>query len=361
MRSTLCYPSLPQAFSEISNGLRLPFVDSARLGGRIDGRSRAVRWNGQAAGVNQTRPPPCFWRAPADHLLRFRGWPPNLPGWLARDKIDGYMPMRRLPPWIWLALAAVSGITASIVWMMHQSVQPVLVKAPTVAALTVKREIAPATRLGADLLATAVWSQENLPTGAFTSAAEVEGRVTAFPMAEGELILEKKLAPKGTVPGLTALLSPNMRAMTVKVDEASGVAGFVAPENRVDVLITVDKGEYSKAPLSRVLLQNLRVLGTGQRTENRPGDKPQVVPTVTLEVSPVEGERLALAAQTGRISLVLRGQDDKQLVLTQGVSAGNLFGPPPPVAPAVADPKQPAPPRRISEIIRGLQRQPVNF
>ena len=258
-------------------------------------------------------------------------------------------------------LAVVSGIIASIVWLKHQGVQMVPVKAPTVAALTVKRDIAPATRLDADLLTTTAWSRDNLPTGAFTSAAEVEGRVTAFPMVEGELILEKKLAPKGTIQGLTALLSANMRAMTVKVDEASGVAGFVAPENRVDILVTVDKGEYNKAPLSRLLLQNLRVLGTGQRIENHPGDKPQVVPTVTLEVSPAEGERLALAAQAGRISLVLRGQDDNQLVLTQGVSAGNLFGPTTPVAPAVAEPKLPAPPGRISEIIRGLQREPVNF
>jgi pilus assembly protein CpaB len=258
-------------------------------------------------------------------------------------------------------LAAVSGIIASIVWIKQQGAQPAPVKAPTVAALTVKRDIPPATRLGADLLGTVAWSRDNLPNGTFTSAAEAEGRVTAFPMVEGELILEKKLAPKGTVPGLTALLSANMRAMTVKVDEASGVAGFVAPENRVDVMLTVDKGEYNKAPLSRVLLQNLRVLGTGQRIENHPGDKPQVVPTVTLEISPVEGERLALAAQAGRISLVLRGQDDNQLVLTQGVSAGSLFGSTATVIPAVAEPKRPAPPRRIGEIIRGLQREPVNF
>ena len=258
-------------------------------------------------------------------------------------------------------LAAVSGITASIVWMMHQGVQPAPVKAPTVAALIVKRDIAPATRLGADLVATTAWSRVNLPQGAFTNAADIEGRVTAFPMVEGELILQKKLAPKGTVPGLTALLSPHRRAMTVKVDEASGVAGFVAPENRVDVMLTVDKGEYNKDPLSRVLLQNLRVLGTGQRIENRPGDKPQVVPTVTLEVSPAEGERLALAAQAGRISLVLRGQNDSQPVLTQGVSAGNLFGSTTNVPPAVAESKRPTPPRHITEIIRGLQREPVNF
>ncbi len=258
-------------------------------------------------------------------------------------------------------LAAVSGIIASVVWIKHQGVQPAPVELQSVAALIVKRDIAPATRLDAALMTTAAWSRENLPKGAFTNVAELEGRVTAYPMVEGELILEKKLAPKGTIPGLTALLSAHMRAMTVKVDETSGVAGFVVPENRVDVLLTVDKGEYHKDPLSRVLLQNLRVLGTGQRIENRPGDKPQIVPTVTLEVSPTEGERLALAAQAGRISLVLRGQDDNQLVLTQGVSAENLFGPTTKVPPPVAELKQPAPPRRIGEIIRGLQREPVNF
>jgi pilus assembly protein CpaB len=276
--------------------------------------------------------------------------------------------MRQLPPWIWLMLAAVFGIIASVAWIKHQGVQPAPIESQTVAALIVKRDIAQATRLGADMIAATAWSRENFPKGAFINAAELEGRVTAFPMVEGELILEKKLAPKGTVPGLTALLSVNMRAMTVKVDEASGVAGFVAPENRVDVLVTVDKGEYNKDPISRVMLQNIRVLGTGQRIETRPGDKPQVVPTVTLEVSPAEGERLALATQAGHISLVLRGQDDGQLVSTQGASAGSLFGPvanvpPANFPPAVVEPKPPtpAPARHISEIIRGLQREPVTF
>ncbi|MCL4500916.1 MAG: Flp pilus assembly protein CpaB [Deltaproteobacteria bacterium] len=271
--------------------------------------------------------------------------------------------MSRLPPWIWLLLAALSGITASFVWFMHQGGQPARLEPQTRTVLTAKRDIAPATLLSAEMMATTDWNRGNLPKGAFTSVAEIEGRVTALPMVEGDLLLEKKLAPKGTVPGLTALLSANKRAMTVKVDEASGVAGFVAPENRVDVLVTVDKGDYNKDPLSRVMLQNIRVLGTGQRIETRPGDKPQIVPTVTLEVSPAEGERLALAAQTGRISLVLRRQDDGRVVLTQGASAVSLFGPAENSSPPVAEPNPvaPAPTKRMSEIIRGLQREPVNF
>jgi pilus assembly protein CpaB len=92
--------------------------------------------------------------------------------------------------------------------------------------------------------------------------------------------------------------------------------------------------------------------------ETRPGDKPHIVPTITLEVSPSEGERLALAAQEGRISLVLRGQGDRLPVETLGVNAGQLFGrkPEPPPAPMVK-----APPRRTVEVIRGNESGPATF
>ena len=96
----------------------------------------------------------------------------------------------------------------------------------------------------------------------------------------------------------------------------------------MDVVVIVDKGEYNKDPIAKIVFQNLKVLGTGQSMEYRPGDKPQVVPTVTLEVTPAEGERLALAAQEGRISLVLRGRGDQQLVDTLGVDTTKLLGRP---------------------------------
>ncbi len=268
--------------------------------------------------------------------------------------------MHRLPPWIWLLLAGVFGIAASLAWVKSQShPAPIVEKAAMV--LVAKQDIPPATRLSADQVQLSPWSRTHLPKGAFTSLGDLEGRVIAYPLVEGELILEKKLAPKGTLPGLTALLPATKRAMTVKVDEASGVAGFVVPDNRVDVLVTIDKGEYNKNPLSRVLLQNLRVLGTGQRIESRPGDKPQVVPTVTLEVSSEEGERLALASQEGRISLVLRGQEDNKMITTQGINAGTLFAASDKIRQADTDLKPAAPPRRKVQVIRGLQQEPVGF
>jgi len=271
--------------------------------------------------------------------------------------------MPRLPGWAWLLLAIAFATLASYMalgWLKRQAA----VQSPkekTTIVVVAKIEVAPTSLLTEVQLKTEVWHQEKPPPGSFNNLEQVVGRVTATSIMLGELVTENKLAPKGAVPGITALLSPNQRAMTVKVDEASGVAGFLTPGNRVDVVVVVDKGEYNKDPLAKLLFQNLKVLGTGQKLENRPGDKPQIVPTVTLEVTPEQGERLALAAQEGRISLVVRGQGDQQLVETLGADASRLFGRPrqaipqaPPAAAAVS------PRARTVEMIRGLERVPVN-
>jgi pilus assembly protein CpaB len=270
--------------------------------------------------------------------------------------------MRRIPGGTWLILAIVCAILASYLavgWLKRQR-QAARPKAPkSVQVVVAKTKVWPATALNAEQLKLDTWHQENPPLGGFNRIDQVVGRVAASSLTPGELILESRLAPKGTAPGITALLSPSKRAMTVKVDEASGVAGFLAPGDWVDVVVVVDKGTFDRDPLARVLFQNLKVLGTGQRLENRPGDKPVIVPTVTLEVTPEEGERLALAAQEGRISLVLRGQGDQQMVDTRGVEASGLFTRPtksPPPAPAVQTP----PPQTV-EVIRGTERQSVNF
>ena len=267
--------------------------------------------------------------------------------------------MPRLPGWAWLLLAIGFASLATYMAMGYlkrqAAVQPP--KEKTAIVVVAKSGIDPASRVSPAQLQTEVWHQEKAPQGSFSSVSQVEERVAATLIMPGDLILENKLAPKGTVPGISALLSPNQRAMTVKVDEASGVAGFLTPGSWVDVVVVVDKGEYNKSPIAKLLFQNLKVLGTGQKLETRPGDKPQIVPTVTLEVSPEQGERLALAAQEGRISLVLRGQGDQQLVETLGTDAGKLFGDPrktTPSAPPIA--ARVSPPVRTVEMIRGLDR-----
>jgi pilus assembly protein CpaB len=274
--------------------------------------------------------------------------------------------MRRLPPWLWLILALIFGATATFMamgWLQSQSQKVAQQTNPEMVSVVVAaKDVPSAVALAGDQLKVRQWPQDSALAGKFSRLEDAVGRVTAIPMAAGEPVVESKLAPKGVIPGLTALLSPEKRAMTVKVDEASGVAGFLNPDNRVDVVVTVDKGDFNNDPISKVVLQNLRVLGTGQRIEKRLGEKPQVVPTVTLEVTPVEGERLALATREGMISLVLRNQQDEQVVQTIGVRTSTLLGSATPV-PAVQENKEdrPAPMLRTVEVIRRVSKESMTF
>jgi pilus assembly protein CpaB len=271
--------------------------------------------------------------------------------------------MRRLPPWVWLMLALVFGATATFMamgWLKNQS-QKVAEHEKTVLVPVVvaSKDVPSAVALSGDQLKVRMWPSDSALVGKFSRLEDATGRVTAIPLAAGEPVLESKLAPEGVIPGLTALLSTDKRAMTVKVDEASGVAGFLNPDNRVDVVVTVDKGDYNKDPVSKLVLQNLRVLGTGQRIEKRLGEKPQVVPTVTLEVTPEEGESLALATREGMISLVLRNQQDEQVVQTPGVRTSNLLGY---VTPATEAPGNSAPSAMYTvEVIRRLTKENMSF
>jgi pilus assembly protein CpaB len=277
--------------------------------------------------------------------------------------------MRRVPPWLWLMMALFFGAMATFMamgWLKKQAQiakpKPAQQMVPVVVAA---KDVPPTVALARDQLKVHLWPPDSALAGKFSRPEELEGRVTAIPLAAGEPVLENKLAPKGVIPGLTALLPQDKRAMTVKVDEASGVAGFLNPDNRVDVVVTVDKGDYNQDPISKVVLQNLRVLGIGQKIEKTLGDKSQVVPAVTLEVTPTEGERLALAVREGAISLVLRNQQDLHTVSTAGVRTSTLLGKaipePPPVQQAKEDKAPPPANLRTVEVIRRVTKESMNF
>jgi pilus assembly protein CpaB len=215
--------------------------------------------------------------------------------------------MPRLPGWAWLLMAIGFATLATYMAMGYlkrqAAVQPVRAKIYVVRsnALVEKEKI-----LSAAQLKRFEWDKEKPPQDFFSELKDVEGRETVKTLAGNEIITRENT--RKPIPGLAGKVGRNERAITVKVDEASGVGGFVTPDSRVDVVAILNKGEYNKNPISKTILQNLKVLGTGQQTEIGPGDKPKIVPTVTLEVTPEQAEYLALNAQEGRISLVLRGQ-----------------------------------------------------
>ncbi|MBI5606330.1 MAG: Flp pilus assembly protein CpaB [Deltaproteobacteria bacterium] len=169
---------------------------------------------------------------------------------------------------------------------------------------------------------------ESCPPGCFTNGAKVFGRVLTYPIKKDELISESRLAPASIVQGgVAAILPVNKRAMAIKVDKVVGVSGFIHPGNRVDVLVTLNKEKgKSENPITKVVLQNVLVLAAGSDVEEKgKKEKPAQVDVITLEVTPEEGEKLALAATEGKVQLALRNYTDTESVFTRGTTVPYLL------------------------------------
>jgi pilus assembly protein CpaB len=174
----------------------------------------------------------------------------------------------------------------------------------------------------------------SVPQGSFTSLKSVYGRVLRWSVFPGEPILASRLAQKGTRGGLSAIVKSTRRAMAIRVNDVIGVAGFVQPGDRVDVLVTFDKRLYRDNPQTRIVVQNVLVMAVGRsiqggsrRNRGRTRKKPQLVRAVTLEVTPEQSERLALAATYGKVVLALRNQGDTVRQETLGISGTALVPP----------------------------------
>lgn len=180
-------------------------------------------------------------------------------------------------------------------------------------------EIPAGTAIGAEHVTIAEWPEASVPQGALVSTDEAVGRVAVIGIQRGDSITEAKLVPKGGPAGILSYRIPEgHRAMTVGVDKVSGVAGFISPGNMVDVIVTATVG--ASEPISKIFLQNVPILATGRIIEQQQGGEPAEVPTVTLDVTPQDAERLALASAQGRLQLVLRRAGDKAESSTAGAT-----------------------------------------
>jgi pilus assembly protein CpaB len=172
------------------------------------------------------------------------------------------------------------------------------------------------------------WPKSEVAAGRmFTSAEQVTGRTAIDRYTAGEPIIEDKLVPKEGQSGiLTYKIPEGHRAMTVAVDQVSGVAGFISPGNIVDVVLTTATPGANQLPVSKIVLQNVPVLATGQViSQQKNEEKPQVVPTVTMDVTPEDAEKLAIASTQGRLQLVLRRVGDKEVARTTGATVKKVM------------------------------------
>jgi pilus assembly protein CpaB len=233
-------------------------------------------------------------------------------------------------------------------------------------------------RLSPEMVRLVDWPSNSMPSGAFTDARQLDERVTRTSIQRGEPIMEGKLAPPGTKGGLSAVVAEGKRAMTVRVNDVVGVAGFALPGNYVDVMVNTQddgKGGNTNASISKIVLEHILVLAVAQEA-NRDETKPKVVNAVTLELTPEQAEKLDLARSVGTLSLVLRNQVDPKPVVTGGATKMTLLDIKAPAAPAakaavhkpkpkvivkqVAAVRAPAPGVKVG-VIKGLERSTQQF
>jgi pilus assembly protein CpaB len=191
-------------------------------------------------------------------------------------------------------------------------------------------EIPIGSKLTDTMLKTAPWPKESVPPGSATDpkALSGPGRVTIRQIPAGEPVTEEKLAPVGGASGagfMTYVVPPGHRAVTVAVNEVAGVAGFITPGNKVDVVLTTPIPGSPNETISKIVLQNVPVLATGQIAQEQKDGKPVVVPTVTLDLTPAEAENLVLAANKGPLQLLLRNFSDTAEVAGRGATIGKVL------------------------------------
>ena len=236
---------------------------------------------------------------------------------------------RRTRPVLLLLLALLSGGIAAAVALRYiqQKSTPLMAKEPAKAQIVVAARALPLGALvGERDIKTLEWTGGSVPAGFYSNPAEVVGRGLLTAVQENEPILVSKLAAQGAGGGLPVIIDDGMRAITIAVDQVVGVAGFVLPSTRVDVLLTLQSNENLKEPATKVLMQNVRTLAAGQSIQQDKEGKPQQVPVVTFLVSPEQAETLALASQQGRIQLTLRNMLDTTQVTTNGTRVSALMG-----------------------------------
>jgi pilus assembly protein CpaB len=274
--------------------------------------------------------------------------------------------MARIRVFIVLALAVAAGGTFAFgTYQYIQNVPKAQGAAlPTSTVIVAASDLQLGTELRQEDLRALQWPANAVPAGTFSKPEDLVGRGLIQPVAANEPFLPAKLASKEAGAGLPPVIPEGYRALSVRVNDVVGVAGYVLPGTRVDVVATVNPTQQTTDVTSKVILTNVLVLAAGTKIEQQDGNKPIAVSVVTLLVNPDEAERLTLASTEGKIQLALRNPLDKTAPQTPGIRPAALMGTAAPgtrraSAPsrAAASQVQVAPaPAPTVEIIRGDKR-----
>jgi pilus assembly protein CpaB len=273
--------------------------------------------------------------------------------------------MNRIRIFVVLALAVtVGGAFALATYRWQKTPTTTVERLPTRPVVVAVANLDLGASLRPEDVRTIDWPAESVPAGAFEHVEDVVGRGLIQPVVQNEAILPSKLASKDAGAGLAPVIRPGYRALSVRVNDVIGVAGYVLPGTHVDVVVTINPTQAYPDITSKVVLTNVEVLGSGTKIErDTEQGKPIAVSVVTLLVNPVDAEKLTLASTEGKIQLALRNPLDPAAPATTGIRPAALLGYAAPrpvmrVAAAVGTKVvelAPAPPPTV-EIIRGDKR-----
>ena len=241
--------------------------------------------------------------------------------------------MKRYRPLAFFGLAVVLGIVTSVLvftWLQEEKSRLLAASLPmgkNVQVAVANADIAWGTKVTPEMVQMQEVPSGVIPEGHFTTADAIKDRVLLANVKRNELFMESKLAPVGTTGGVAAVTDVNKRAMSVKVDEVIGVAGFIKPADRVDVMVTIDaESGHQGHAIAKMILENVKVLAAGTQMERKGKDEePVQVQVITVEVDVEEAEKLALASTQGRLRLALRNSLNSEKVLTKGAKVGSLL------------------------------------
>jgi pilus assembly protein CpaB len=277
------------------------------------------------------------------------------------------------PNWM-IPIAIIAGLLATLGvyrFLQNQKEATHTASGHTRQVVVATRNLVMGTKLDATMIRQAEWPADLVTEGTFGLVDSLMDRVVRTDIYTGEAILDSKLAPRGSASGFLGLIPPGMRAMTVAVNVVSGVSGFILPNTRVDVLVTVTPSTDKELATSRMILEDIQVLAVDQTFRNADdhGD-PITVQSVTLLVTPDQAEKLALGSSEGKLQLTLRNMIDRQANSSSGIKLKELINsgqkatnesPRPKVAspPKVETVVEQAPPPRVIEVLRSNVRSEV--
>lgn len=243
--------------------------------------------------------------------------------------------MKRYRALMFFGTAVLLGLVTSFLvfsWLQNEKsrlMAATLSLTKNVPVLVANADLTWGTKLTPEMMQVQELPSDSVPEGHFAKQEQIKDRVLLVDVKRNEMVLESKLAPVGTTGGgVAAVTDVNKRAMSVKVDDVIGVAGFIKPADRVDVMVTIEPetGKQGSHAIAKMILENVKVLAAGTQMERKGKDEePKPVQVITVEVDVEEAEKLALASTQGKLRLALRNPLNNERVLTKGAKVGSLL------------------------------------